>query len=114
MRMKRAVAVEPDKTATPSTSRRLIDDLSVQELEPLAIEVIREHRRRLKRAQDLFEAIEREPETTSPGDEFCDRRQDYRMALLNLNAQHELVRIVVDALGYVPEVDGEVAVSLDG
>ena len=59
MRMKRAVAVEPDKAATSTAVRRLLNEISTDELELLAIQVIQEHRRRLQRAEELFEALER-------------------------------------------------------
>ena len=38
------------KASTPAATRRLLTDLSFDELEPIAVEVIREHRRRLQRA----------------------------------------------------------------
>lgn len=103
--MKRAVAVEPEKAATSTAVRRLLNELSTGELEPLAIEVIREHRRRLQRAQELFEALERGPELPSTAAERRQLQQDHRMAMLNLHAQHQLVSLVVTALGYVPDVD---------
>jgi len=106
MRMKRAVDVEPDKAATSTAVRRLLNEISTDELEPLAIEVIREHRRRLQHAEDLFEALERGAEHRSTPAERLQLLQDHRMAMLNLHAQHQLVSLVVTALGYVPDVDG--------
>lgn len=81
--------------------RRLLSELSTEELEPLAVEVIREHRRHLQRAQELFEGIE----SPTGVEGLVQRRHDYRMALLNLHGQHQLVGLVVAALGYVPDVD---------
>lgn len=107
MRTKRAVAVEPDQAATPTAIRRLLSEISTEELEPLAVEVIRVHRRRLQRAQELFEALERNGEERAPAAALRQLRQDYRMAMLNLHGQHQLVGLVVAALGYVPDVGGQ-------
>ena len=106
MRTKRAVAVDPDKATTPTAVRRLLSEISTEDLEPLVVEVIREHRRRLQRAQALFETLERKDENPSVFAELRQLRQDYYMAMLNLHAQHQLVSLVVAALGYVPDVDG--------
>lgn len=107
MRVKRAVAVEPDTAATPTSVRRLLSDTSAEELEPIAVGVIREHRRRLQRAQELFETLERKDEERATAAALRQLRQDYRMAILNLHGQHQLVSLVVAALGYVPDVDSQ-------
>ena len=52
-------------------------------------------------AQSLFERLE---EQDSAGCENEDLRLSYRLALLEMKLHHELVRIVVDTLGHVPEV----------
>ena len=105
MRTKRAV--EPETAAMPTAVQRLLSELSIEELEPIGVEVIREHRRRLQRAQDLFEALERNDERPAAGAEVVRLRQDYRMAMLNLHGQHQIVSLVVAALGYVPDVDSQ-------
>lgn len=105
MRMRRVEAVEPDTAATPTAVQRILSELSIEELEPIAVEVVREHRRRLQRAQDLFETLERKDEDRATAAELRQLRQDYRMAMLNLHGQHQLVSLVVAALGYVPDVD---------
>lgn len=105
MRTKRAVAVDPDKATTPTAVRRLLSEISTEDLEPLAVEVIREHRRRLQRAQDLFESLESKDEDTWDVVDLHQLQHDYRMAMLNLHAQHQLVSLVVAALGYVPHAD---------
>ena len=105
MRTRRAV--EPDTAATSTAVRRLLSELSIEELEPIAVEVIREHRRRLQRAQNLFEALEPNDENRAASEEVVRLRQDYRMAMLNLHGQHQLVSLVVTALGYVPDVDSQ-------
>jgi len=107
MRMKRAVAVEPDKAATPTSVHHLLNEISTDELEPIAMEVIREHRRRLQRAQELFETLELKDEERARAAELLQLRQDYRMAMLNLHGQHQLVRLVVAALGHIPDVDSQ-------
>jgi hypothetical protein len=84
----------------------LLEDLTADELERVAAAVIREHRCRLQKAQDLFEEIGR-IETHGGQDEDLEPLQhDHRIAMLNLHAQHQLVSLVVNRLGYVPEVDG--------
>lgn len=106
MRMKRAAAVERDKATTPTAVRGLLSEISTEDLEPLVVEVIREHRRRLQRAQALFDTLERKDADPSAVDELRHLQQDYSMAMLNLQGQHQLVSLVVAALGYVPDVDG--------
>ncbi len=103
--MKRVVAVEPDQAATPTEVGRLLSEISIEELEALAIEVVREHRRRLQHAQDLFEALELKEQDHSDAPKLAQLRHDYRVATLNLHAQHQLVSLIVAALGYVPDVD---------
>jgi len=107
MRMKRVDAVEPDQAATPTAVQRLLSELSIEELEPIAAEVVREHRRRLQRAQDLFETLEHNGENRAASGEVVRLRQDYRVAMLDLHGQHQLVSLVVAALGYVPDVDSQ-------
>ena len=104
MRIRRAVAVEPDKAATPSAVRRLLDAISTEELEPIAVEVIREHRRRLQRAQESFDALEGGDKKGATAAEPHLLRQNYRLALLSLHGQHHLVSLILAALGYVPDV----------
>ncbi len=107
MSTKRAVDVEPDRDATANGIRRLLGGLPTDELEQIAVEVIREHRRRLQLAQELFEALERAGQDHAGPDALPRLHRDYRLATLNLHGQHALVSLVVELLGYVPEVDGE-------
>ena len=79
----------------------ILDELTADELSRLAIEVVRENRRRLEETQSLFEQIE---ELIAADTEDDDLRHSYRLALLGLKVHHELVRIVIDTLGYVPEM----------
>ena len=69
--------------------------------------MIREHRCRLQKAQDLFEEIGRIETSGGENKHLEPLQHDYRIALLNLHAQHQLVSLVVNRLGYVPEVDGQ-------
>jgi hypothetical protein len=107
MRMKRALAAEPEKAGTTTAVRRLLSEISIEDLETLVIEVIREHRLRLQRAQALFEALERNDDNPPAIAEVRRLQQSYHMATLNLHAQHQLVGLVVEALGYVPDVDSQ-------
>ncbi len=106
MRTKPRAAVELDNAATPTAVRQLLSELTSEELEFIAVEVIREHRRRLQCAQELFECIETHDTGRVAVERLAHARQAYRIAMLNLHAQHHLVSLVVAALGYVPEVDG--------
>ena len=82
----------------------ILDELSADELSWLAADVVRENRRRLEQTQLLFEQLE-EGIAKGTGDETL--RHAYRVALVELKIYHELVRIVIDTLGYVPEVPPE-------
>lgn len=107
MRTKRAASAEPAKAAPPPAVRRLLSGLSTEELEPIAVEVIREHRQRLQLSQELFETLERKEEERATAAELSQLRRDYRLATLYLHGQHQLVSLVVAALGYVPDVDSQ-------
>lgn len=76
-------------------------------MERLATAVIREHRVRLQKAQDLFEQIGRLEASDVPTHELEPVTDAYRIAMLNLHAQHQIVSLVVEKLGYVPVVDGQ-------
>ncbi len=82
----------------------ILDELSAEELSRIALDVVRENRRRVDEAQSLFEQLER-PDTADTSD--TDLPHAYRLALVELKTYHELVRLVVNALGYVPEVPPE-------
>ena len=82
----------------------ILDGLPSEEVSRLAVEIIRENRRRVDLAQSLFEKLE-EPETADSSHHGLeDLRREYHVALLELKIHHELVRLVVDVLGYVPDV----------
>ncbi|TPJ81944.1 hypothetical protein FJ434_20880 [Mesorhizobium sp. B2-5-13] len=92
---------------TSSVIQALLEELTADELERVAATVIREHRCRVQKAQDLFEEIAR-LEAADAQDEYLDPLQhEYRIAMLNVHAQHQLVSLVVNRLGHVPEVDGQ-------
>ena len=83
----------------------ILDGLPSEEVSRLAVEIIRENRRRVDLAQSLFEKLE-EPETADSSHHGLeDLRREYHVAMLELKIHHELVRLVVDVLGYVPELD---------
>ncbi len=104
MRTKPSVDIGSDQASASSVIETLLDELTADELERMAAAVILEHRYRLQKAQDLFEEIDR-LETDGVQDEVLDRVQhNYRLAMLNLHAQHQVVSLVVNRLGYLPEV----------
>ena len=104
---KPGAATGPDQAPTSGVIQALLEDLTADELERVAAAVIREHRCRLQKAQDLFEEIGRTETSGGQDKELEPLQHDYRMAMLNLHAQHQLVSLVVNRRGYVPEVDGQ-------
>ncbi|UUP20044.1 transcriptional repressor TraM [Nitratireductor thuwali] len=107
MRTKPDVDVGPGRAAASSVIQTLLAGLTQDELEHVANDVIRDNRSRLQAAQELFEEIGR-IEAAGPMDERLEQlRHDYRIAMLNLHAQHQIVSLVVERLGFVPEVDGQ-------
>lgn len=83
----------------------ILDGLPSEEVCRLAIEIIRENRRRVDLAQSLFEKLEESAATENSNHALEDLRREYRVAMLELKIHHELVRLVVDVLGFVPELD---------
>ena len=99
----------PNEIATGQINARpvlaLLDGLPSEEVSRLAVEIIRENRRRVDFAQSIFERLE-EFETADSSDHALEALQrEYRVAMLELKIHHELVRLIVDVLGYVPELD---------
>ncbi len=104
---KSGAASGPNQIPTSSVIQTLLEELTCDELERVAVTVIRQHQCRVQKAQDLFEEIAR-LETAGDKPEDLDRLQhDYRIAMLNVHAQHQLVSLVINRLGHVPEVDGQ-------
>lgn len=104
---KPSAAIGPDQVPTSSVIQTLLEELTADELERVAAAVIREHRCRLQNAQDLFEEIGRIETRGGQDNDLEPLQHDYSIAMLNLHAQHQLVSLVVNRLGYVPEVDGQ-------
>lgn len=93
-------------TALPVNDRSIasvLDNLSSDELSRLASDVVAENRRRLDYAQSLFESLDSN-ETAAEAVGNQELYHKYNLALLELKIHHELVRIILDELGYVPEV----------
>ena len=101
------VDIKQDSVSSFGGVQGLLAELTSSELERVAIAVIREHRSRLQLAEDLFNEINRIEAAGPPEQDLVQVTHDYRLALLNLHAQHELVSMVLKCLGYVPEVDGQ-------
>lgn len=97
----------PGRAATSSVIQALLAQLTEEELEHVAIAVIRENRTRLQKAQELFEQIGRLEAAGPPDARLEQLRHDYRIAMLDLHAQHQVVSLVVERLGFLPEVDGQ-------
>ena len=107
MRTKPGADVGPDQAPTSSVIHTLLEELTADELERVAAAVIREHRCRLQMAQDLFEEIGRREAAGAQDEDLDSLQHDYRIAMLNLYTQHQLVSLVVNRLGRVPELDGQ-------
>lgn len=107
MRTKSNAQTEPGQAPISNRIQTLLGDLTAEELDRMAIAVIRDHRNKLQQAQTLFEEMERREAAGADDEDLSQLTHDYRLALLNLHIQHQLVAVVVDRLGYVPEVDGQ-------
>lgn len=106
MRTKPGADIGPDQAKTSNTIQALLAELTTDELEHVAAAVIRDYQCRMRKAQALFEEIG-QLEATGTEETLDCRRRDYRVAMLNVHAQHQLVSLVVSRLGYVPVVDGQ-------
>ncbi len=82
----------------------ILEVLSYEDLYQLAIDVIRENRRRVGAAQALYERLEagRELEAQEKNKEGL--YHDYRLALLEQNIFHHLVRTLIGFLNHIPEL----------
>lgn len=107
MRTKPGVDIGPDRAPTSSQIQTLMAEMTADELERVAVAVIREHRCRLHRAQNLFEEIGRLEVAGVQNENLDCLQHDYRFAMLNLHAQHQLVSLVIGRLGHVPVVDDQ-------
>ncbi|MEO4044988.1 transcriptional repressor TraM [Hoeflea sp.] len=85
----------------------ILEDLTSEELSKLVTDCIRENHQHLERSQLLFDQIEACQSSCASEDDLRELRHSYRHALLKLKIHHELVRIVIDALGYVPNIPSE-------
>lgn len=101
------VDIGPSRAATSSVIQALLAELTDEELEHVAIVVIQENRSRLQGAQELFEELGRFEAAGPTNARLEQLRHDYRIAMLNLYAQHKVVSLVIERLGFVPEVDGQ-------
>ncbi len=78
--------------------------LNERALERVALDVIREQRRRLEHAQALYEKLST-LEAEAPLDEAAETlRHDYRLALLMMHGNHQIASVVIDKLGRVPRL----------
>lgn len=106
MRTKPGADIGLDQVKTANTIQALLAELTDAELEHVASAVIREYQCRMRKAQAIFEDLSQLEAVGARQDVEC-RRHEYRVAMLNVHAQHQLVSLVVSRLGHVPEVDGQ-------
>ena len=92
----------------PDCSRYAIEtilaELEQDELERLAIDIIREQRCRLAKAQELYELLGTLGQGSGEDSLANQRRHEYRLALVMMNAHHPIAAIVIDRLGYIPQL----------
>ncbi|WP_162787280.1 transcriptional repressor TraM [Notoacmeibacter marinus] len=80
----------------------ILAGLSEHALERVALDAIREQRRRLEHAQALYEKLSM-LEAEAPLDEDAETlRRDYRLALLMMHVHHQIASVVIDKLGHIP------------
>jgi hypothetical protein len=106
MRTKPGDDIGPDPAKPFNTIQALLAELTGAELEHVAIAVIRDYQCRMQQAQAIFEELSRLEAAGVHHDIEC-RRHEYLVAMLNVHAQHQLVSMVVNRLGRVPEIDGQ-------
>jgi TraR antiactivator len=83
----------------------LIDPMDERELEALAVSAIKEHRLRLAKAEEAYEAW-----VSVQGEESDHVRQlkaTYIQAMLDSHAHMSVVEVLVGKLGRIPSIDGE-------
>ena len=97
-----ALNLEPASANHPIAA--ILAGLNEAALERLALDVIREQRRHLERAQTLYEKLSVLEAEAPLGDETEDLRHDYRLALLMMRAHHQITSAVIDKLGRVPRL----------
>jgi hypothetical protein len=106
MKAKLGADIGPDQAKTSNTIQALLAELTCDELEHVATALIRDYQCRMQKAETIFQELSRIEAAGSGQDIEC-RRHDYRVAMLNVHAQHQLVSEVVNRLGHVPDVDGQ-------
>lgn len=99
--MSELISLILEPTSPKHSIATVLADLSTEELERLATDVILEQRRRIDTAQCLFEKLQEE---ASDAADLQDIQRDYRFALLMMKAQHLITSVVIDKLGYVPVI----------
>lgn len=97
-----ALKLEPS-SAKHSIAAILVG-LNEPALERVALDVIREQRRRLEHAQALYEKLSTLEANAPLEEEGEDLRHDYRLALLMMRAHHQITSAVIDRLGRVPRL----------
>lgn len=90
----------------PDCSKRAIEtiltELEQDELERLAIDIIREQRYRLAKAQELYELLGTLGQGSGEDSLADQRRHEYRLALVMMKAHHPIAVTVINKLGYMP------------
>lgn len=106
MRTKPGADIGPDQAKTSNTIQALLAELTCDELEHVATALIRDYQCWMAKAEAIFQDLS-QLEATGSGQHVECRRHDYRVAMLNVHAQHQLVSQVVNRLGRIPDIDGQ-------
>lgn len=83
----------------------IVEELDREELKLLAAEVILLNRQYLDEAETLFGRISDAQNDGTAATGIADLRRSYRVAMMRSHAFRYVVASVLDALGYVPEID---------
>lgn len=83
----------------------IVEKLSPKELELLAIDVILLNRQYVDDAETLFGRIGDAENIGTASADLADLRRTYHVAMMRSHAFRHVVASVLDALGYVPEIE---------
>lgn len=81
---------------------KLIEPLSIDQLETLTVDAIRQHRTLLSKAEAAFEALENAE--AAKANSVGDLREAYTREMLAARAQQMALAVLIERLGYIPRV----------
>ena len=102
----RSLELKPD--CPKHAIETILAELEQDELERLAIDIIREQRCRLAKAQELYELLGTLGQGSGEDSLADQRRHEYRLALVMLKAHHPIAATVINKLGYIPSLPEDI------